>query len=109
MLPRGSVLSGTEASPGASSVPEALEADSALILSATLMIERDELAEDGRRSDAAQVGWRLRVGELLVHRPKHEERVLSEVFGIEADVMAMGTTADDAIDPRPHRVDVLLE
>jgi len=45
----------------------------------------------------------------LVHRPKHEERVLSEVFGIQADVMAMGTTADDAIDPRPHQVDVLLE
>jgi hypothetical protein len=56
--------------PGASSVPEALEADRAPILSATLVIERDELADDGRRSDAAQVGCRLRVGEPLVHRPE---------------------------------------
>jgi hypothetical protein len=73
------------------------------------VIERDELADDGSRSDAAEVACRLRVGEPLVHRPKHEERVLSEVFSIEADVMAMGAMADDAIDPRPHQVDVLLE
>jgi len=35
--------------------------------------------------------------------------MLSEVFGIEEEVMSMGTTADDAIDPRPHQADVLLE